>query len=53
MDEVLNEAAGLVEGLRYVEDIELIDEDVVGCAASANDVVITTSHGTHVAGTVE
>lgn len=31
------EAAGLIEGLRYVDDTELINDDIVGCAANLSD----------------
>jgi len=37
MDQLLQDARELVEGLRYVEDVELADDDVVGCATNAND----------------
>lgn len=38
--EQLKEAADLVEGLNYLDDLELVNDDIVGCAANAHDVAI-------------
>lgn len=38
--EQLKEAADLVEGLNYLDDLELVNDDIVGCAANAHDAAI-------------
>ncbi len=40
MEQLLQESGDLVEGLRYVDDVELVNDDIVGCAARADDVLI-------------
>jgi len=37
MEKLLLEAGDLIEGLRYVDDLELANDDVVGCAANVGD----------------
>ena len=37
MDQILS-AAELVEDLRYLDDIQLVDNDLVGCVANVNDI---------------
>lgn len=39
MSQDMERAAELVEDLRFVDDRELIDDDVVGCLGSAADVL--------------
>jgi hypothetical protein len=40
MEKLPLQTTELVEGLRYLDDVELIDEDIVGCAARSADVQI-------------
>ena len=46
MEHLLHEAGDLVEGLRYLDDIDLINEDIVGCAANAKDIFTSTGSDT-------
>jgi len=38
MDQILSGASDLIDDLQYVDDIELVNEDVVGCGGTVHDV---------------
>ncbi len=38
MDKILTEASNLIEDLRYVDDVELVADDIVGCIGKGHDV---------------
>jgi len=37
VDKILTDASSLIEELRYVDDLELVADDIVGCAAAGHD----------------
>ena len=38
MDHFLSGASELIDDLRYVDDVELVRDDIVGCAGTTHDV---------------